>query len=508
MRNIYNSKKLYKSAQKFSSVIVRGVDAQEFLQRQLTNDLNKLAVGSFQLNARLDRNGRIHSFFYLVKNEDQFLIISQPELQDSIISELDKFLIMEEVEIVHDEREPKFYFGFKALDKTFEDVSRGNYLNLPALISFVEIESEGVSDNDLEELYLLSAWPSLGHTITLGTLINDTRLNELAVDYKKGCFLGQETVSKIETRRGAAKYPCWVSCETDFSNEFQLEEDTISGTKSVKFNDKFYKEVNLQRKHRVNGKEYFFDGKKLIIHTSAPLGGLDHTQLADDLYHRAIEIFHYGDEAHALELIQSVQMLNPKFADAYEVKGAILGQQNKFQEAIDVMDELLEVDPDSVMAHTNKSLYLMKLGKIEEAEEEKSLATVASFKKFGDEAKLKKEIEAKKQQELEDLKRREGMFYQVLEIDPEDDIANFGLADIFYKRDDYENALAKVEVVLNVKPKYSQAYLLKGKILEALKDYHVAIDVYKAGIEIASTQGEMMPANEMQSRMNSLKNIL
>ena len=38
------------------------------------------------------------------------------------------------------------------------------------------------------------------------------------------------------------------------------------------------------------------------------------------------------------------------------------------------MDKLIEVDPDSIMAHSNKSLYLMKLGKIEEAEVEKEKA--------------------------------------------------------------------------------------------------------------------------------------
>ena len=47
------------------------------------------------------------------------------------------------------------------------------------------------------------------------------------------------------------------------------------------------------------------------------------------------------------------------------------------------------------MAHTNKSLYLMKLGRIEEAEEEKSNAAVKSFSYFGEEAKKKKEDEKK-----------------------------------------------------------------------------------------------------------------
>jgi tetratricopeptide (TPR) repeat protein len=46
----------------------------------------------------------------------------------------------------------------------------------------------------------------------------------------------------------------------------------------------------------------------------------------------------------------------------------MLGRIERFEEAITWMDKLLSVNPQSVMAHTNKSLFLMKLGKIEEAE--------------------------------------------------------------------------------------------------------------------------------------------
>jgi len=43
-----------------------------------------------------------------------------------------------------------------------------------------------------------------------------------------------------------------------------------------------------------------------------------------------------------------------------------------------------------------------------------------------------------------------------------------------------------------------------GKSYEAIGDIENARQIYEKGIEAASKQGDMMPANEMQSRSNQL----
>src|SRR5690606_13729384 len=96
--------------------------------------------------------------------------------------------------------------------------------------------------------------------------------------------------------------------------------------------------------------------------------------------------------------------------------------------------------PKSVMAHTNKSMFLMRLGKIQEAEEEKSKATVKSFAAYGEEAKQKKAEAERVKKEREDQDRRASMFRQVLDIDAEDSIALFGLGDIALERGELKEA--------------------------------------------------------------------
>src|SRR5690606_5012874 len=155
-----------------------------------------------------------------------------------------------------------------------------------------------------------------------------------------------------------------------------------------------------------------------------------------------------NEMVRAEEYFRQAIDLSPEFADAYEALGVMLGRQNRFEEAILLMDELTKIDSSSVLAHTNKSLYLMKLGKIEEAEQEKSLATVKSFQKFGTEAKLKEQMDEERKKQEQEWEKREKMFSQVLEIDAEDTLANYGLGSISVERKQWDRAIAHLEKVL------------------------------------------------------------
>ncbi len=267
--------------------------------------------------------------------------------------------------------------------------------------------------------------------------------------------------------------------------------------------------VSLIRDLRVEGKKIEFlttAGLKKVGRVSyLPFyRNQNYKEIASELYHFGVDSFQESKNELALSFMSKSIEFAPDFSDAYESIGVILGRLEEYDKAINWMDKLLRVNPASVMAHTNKSLYLMKLGKIEEAEAEKALATVKSFSVFGEEAKLKKMLEEEKKKKEEDMARREKMFYQVLDIDPEDTVALFGLGDIAFYREQFKNSVTYLEKVVTLDEKYSVAYLMLGKALEAVGNLDRASQVYKKGIDVASKRGDMMPANEMQSRLNKL----
>lgn len=146
----------------------------------------------------------------------------------------------------------------------------------------------------------------------------------------------------------------------------------------------------------------------------------------------------------------------------------------------------------------------MKLGKIEEAEEQKSLATVKSFQKFGDEAKSKERAMVQLKAQEEEWAKRENMFQQVLEIDEEDTLANYGLGSIAVERKEWPRAIQHLEKVLKADATYSVAYLALGKAYKGVGEKEKARATWNEGIIVSAKKGDLMPANQMQSELQGL----
>ncbi|EQC52570.1 tetratricopeptide repeat protein [Bacteriovorax sp. DB6_IX] len=73
---------------------------------------------------------------------------------------------------------------------------------------------------------------------------------------------------------------------------------------------------------------------------------------------------------------------------------------------------------------------------------------------------------------------------------------------------EFEQSYDHLQTVLKENEKYSTAYSLLGKVCEKLGRKDEAVAVYEKGIGVASSQGDMMPANEMQSALISFVVVL
>lgn len=509
MSNLFNTKSIrFNSYQTklsdWSLVKIKGPDAESFLQGQLTNDVKKLGPYEAQYTTRLNRTGKIQSYAILAKGEDCFYFLVEKKLEAILLSDLEKFIIMDDVEFEKIDQSVFALFN-PTLSKDVSGLFNAAFFGVPALISLESFNVPMADEKELEEIRILNGYPLWERDINSDKFLNDTYFNEIGISYKKGCFLGQETVAKIENNRGAAYYPVLLKKLGNKEKApavFKLEDKKVA---VINYDLDNYLQAGLLRDYRVLNKTLDFgDGFKYKVEYLPFFKSNTNQELAHELYDLAVSEFQKENVEHSLELLKKAIEFDASFADAYETIGVILGRKAQYEEGILWMDKLLSVNSASVMAHTNKSLFLMKLGRIEEAEAEKGLATVKSFAVFGEEAKLKKMLDAEKQKKEAEMQKREGMFKQVLEIDEEDTVALYGLADIAFYREEYKSAVDNLEKVVKLDEKYSVAYLLLGKSLEATGNLERAMQVYKKGIDVASKRGDMMPANEMQSRLNQL----
>ena len=103
---------------------------------------------------------------------------------------------------------------------------------------------------------------------------------------------------------------------------------------------------------------------------------MDETRAA---YESAVDLFSQGKKEEASAALLSLIEKSPKFYDAYESLGMVYYKMGCLDEAIEWTKRLAELKPDDAMVHTNLSVFYMKKGWKEKAEEEKAKAVVLNF---------------------------------------------------------------------------------------------------------------------------------
>ena len=96
------------------------------------------------------------------------------------------------------------------------------------------------------------------------------------------------------------------------------------------------------------------------------------------------------------------------------------------------------------------------------------------------------------------------MFRQVLEIDPDDALAHFGLGELALERQCLAQAVDHLEMAIAGDPNHTAAILALGAAREGLGDSEGARNTYERGITIATKKGDASSARKMQERINAL----
>jgi folate-binding protein YgfZ len=492
-----------------ATFLLSGSDTDRFLMSQSTFDTAGLSAGDFHLISFLDPQGRLECYGWLAKDSGQALLLVPPALATLTQERLERFLISEDVEVkAQGTRDWFFILGPRAAQVARG--YRGELFAEPAYLSPDQAQDTAtLAPEEIELARGLSGWPDFSGEVFKKELINNLRLFDLTVSMNKGCYPGQETVSKIATRRGAAFYPVLLEVAGPMPAGALLVASKKIGEVSACYawDGRHYLAAQLIRDFRVEGMRInatLADREVVATVRYYPLLSGEAQDKARELFYAASDLFRQDRLDEAKESLKLAIEVCPDFADAYESLGVILGREERFQEALEYMRQLSEVDPSSVLAHTNMSLYLMRLGRIEEAEEEKSQATLKSFQKFGEEARHQQQLEAQKQKQAQEWEQRESMFRQVLEIDPDDTLANYGLGAIAVEKSDWDPARLHLEKVLQVDPNYSVAYLALGRAYQGLGLRAEARATFQRGIVVAASKGDLMPANQMQLELDQL----
>ena len=206
---------------------VLGPDGAEYLQGQLTNDVEAVGVGEGQYAALLDRKGHMQADLRVLRvGEDAILLDTEPATKDVALRHLTMYSIGRDVQVGDASAErgavsligpraaeiagtpplPEFANETTTIAGT-EVVAVGTREGVDLLLPLAECDrviaaltdvgAVEVSAEAAEILRVESGVPRFGAEMDTATMPAEAAIVEDAVSFTKGCYIGQETVARL-----------------------------------------------------------------------------------------------------------------------------------------------------------------------------------------------------------------------------------------------------------------------------------------------------------------------
>ena len=206
---------------------INGLDAKDFLQNLISNDINKVTNESSCFASLLTPQGKFLYEFIVIKHKSGYFIDCEKSQSEEIFKQLNLYKIRSKVEILNLSNEfvvasfgyekylsiegSKDILGFTfkyredpiILDPRNKNLGARLIINLEKL--YLSLKKLGLKDDKIENYYIqshkLGIVPKNLNKLKnklFGIECNFEELN--AIDFKKGCYVGQENTARIKLK--------------------------------------------------------------------------------------------------------------------------------------------------------------------------------------------------------------------------------------------------------------------------------------------------------------------
>ena len=213
-------------------LFVDGADAKDFLQNIITNDINKVTDTSSCFASLLTPQGKFLFDFIVVKHKKGFFIDCEKIQIDELFKQFSLYKLRSNVQILNLSNEfvvaALSYEKFKSIDGSKDELGftlkykedpilldpRNKKLGARLVINleklYLSLKKLNLKSTKQEEYYNLSFDLGIPQKNTnklknkiFGIECNFEELN--AIDFKKGCYIGQENTARIKIRNKLLK---------------------------------------------------------------------------------------------------------------------------------------------------------------------------------------------------------------------------------------------------------------------------------------------------------------
>ena len=237
--------KLYRD-NTLTAIKVTGTDNKKFLQGQLTNDIENLS-DKYVHASYCTHQGKVIVNMQAILSDDEIILLLTKSLSKYFLEKISKYILMSDVKFTeYDDITVLWGLGDKALklieehkidsDKSFNKISQSEYVinmtnDKKHQIRYIDLDS--IACKKIEHETLAESQTCLIDLFSMHTrlkkqniekfipqVLNSDQLN--TVNYKKGCYTGQEVIARTHYLGNVKKHTYLVSVDSSINDESNI----------------------------------------------------------------------------------------------------------------------------------------------------------------------------------------------------------------------------------------------------------------------------------------------
>ena len=237
-------------------ISISGEDVKNFLQNIITNDIKKVNSSNSIFSALLSPQGKYLFEFFLIQSDNGYLLDCDNKFTNEIIDYLCKYKLRSKVEIK--DISAKNIIGIISLEK-FKDIQKSEEKNSKTIIYrnsplFIDPRNNKLGArivSTLEKLHLTikklqlkiiepNSYFSQAHSLGIPVKGIENLKDKLfgleanfeelqAIDFKKGCFIGQENTARMKLKNKIRKrlFPIKINGDFKLGDEIMFGNDCV-----------------------------------------------------------------------------------------------------------------------------------------------------------------------------------------------------------------------------------------------------------------------------------------
>jgi len=182
-------------------VLVSGPDAASYLQGQISQDVDAIAIGSSANSLILQPQGKIDAWFRITRLGDaEFALDVDAGWGDVLVARLKRFMLRVKVELALESWRYHAYRGETpaALDAPIVAVvDDGVDVLAPEL---APPTADLMSDEQYAAMRISAGRPAMGSELSEDTIPAAAGIVNESASFTKGCYTGQELVARVDSR--------------------------------------------------------------------------------------------------------------------------------------------------------------------------------------------------------------------------------------------------------------------------------------------------------------------